>query len=263
MKTANRLNFYDAGDVEIVSGVSSHNFPVHIHQSFCIGLVTKGKINLKYKNIIYVLKQASVYFINPLTPHSILSINNKEYSYITFCLKKSFLAKYNFFTYPCFVSKKEYYKQLIDIYSSFIENKNGSQLIKNINDFMQSMVLSFKNRPGNLKDYVLRAKLFIDNNPDWHFNIQELSDKIHITKFHLIRQFKLGLGISPHGYYVYKKIALIKQRLLKRQAVSDLAAELDFSDQSHLNNTFKKYVGITPLQFCKSYRSAGENLAKI
>ena len=49
---SNQIRFYLLGDIEIIDGVSSHSFPKHSHQQFCLGILKKGSFNLLAKKKI-------------------------------------------------------------------------------------------------------------------------------------------------------------------------------------------------------------------
>lgn len=121
------------------------------------------------------------------------------------------------------------------------------------NEFRYS-VLCFKNfyEPLTLSDTIISAKEYIEKAPTG-FNIEALSKVVHISKYHLERKFKEQIGTTPYQFYISKKIKKIRQGLQSQLSLSDLAFDLGFSDQSHLCNTFKKYMGITPLQYACSY----------
>jgi AraC-like DNA-binding protein len=63
------------------------------------------------------------------------------------------------------------------------------------------------------------------------------------------------MGVTPYQFYIQEKIKQIRKGLLKQQPISDLVFNFKFSDESHLCNTFKKHIGITPMQFKDSYKS--------
>jgi len=45
----NYINFYEKGSIEIVFGQSSHCFPLHSHESFCVGIITKRYSTIYHK----------------------------------------------------------------------------------------------------------------------------------------------------------------------------------------------------------------------
>ena len=106
----------------------------------------------------------------------------------------------------------------------------------------------------NLSAVIADAKKYIEKTSTG-FNSSMLSEAIGISKYHLIRKFKEQMGITPYQFYIGERVKKIRQGLLSKSSLSDLAFELGFSDQSHLCNIFKKYVGISPLQYVNSYHS--------
>lgn len=119
--------------------------------------------------------------------------------------------------------------------------------------------------PENEDSFLFRAKNYISHTPPDSFDIDAMAEYLHYSKFHMIHKFKDRCGLSPYQYYTNMRIEKIRQGLLLMQPLSDLALDLGFSHQSHLCNIFKQYMGITPTQYRRHYRShanAGENVAK-
>jgi len=81
----------------------------------------------------------------------------------------------------------------------------------------------------------------------------ELADAVHVSKYHLDRRFKSQIGIAPHQFFQWSRIKKVRQGLLEGAPLPDLAYSLGFADESHLCNVFKRYLGITPLQYAASY----------
>ena len=135
-------------------------------------------------------------------------------------------------------------------------------------EMFQYCVICIKNS-ADLKKFdsiVSCAKTYIEKVTS-DFNVDELSNAVHISKYHLDRIFKQQVGITPYQFYINNRVKKIRQGLQARLSLSDMVFDLNFSDQSHLCNTFKKYVGISPTQYVRSYQynynSAGANFARI
>ena len=126
-------------------------------------------------------------------------------------------------------------------------------------------VLCFKNKGARARPKfngaVADAKTYIEASRP--FNIAALSKAVHISKYHLVRIFKEQVGITPYQFYIGSRIKKIRQGVRANVPLPDLAFDLNFSDQSHLCNTFKKHMGLSPTQYACSYRngqsSAGAN----
>ncbi len=88
-----------------------------------------------------------------------------------------------------------------------------------------------------------------------NFCVGTLSQEVHISKYHLDRIFKAQVGVTPYQFYLHHRIKKIRQGLQMHIPLSDLVYSLHFTDQSHLCNTFKKHMGISPAQYAASYHA--------
>lgn len=129
----------------------------------------------------------------------------------------------------------------------------------------QTICLKEKQNSDDQAGWLHQAKLFLINCSVDELDMDIFANHVHLSKYHLIRKFKDRYGLSPYQYYMNLRIAKIRQGLLLGQALSDLSYQLGFSNQSHMCNVFKKYMGITPTQYQNGYmdyKRAGENVAK-
>ncbi|WP_392390254.1 AraC family transcriptional regulator [Acinetobacter gyllenbergii] len=82
-------------------------------------------------------------------------------------------------------------------------------------------------------------------------SLQQLAEKMQLSRYVLIRLFKHYFGLTPHAYQLNEKVNQARQRLRKGCDLAQLAYELDFTDQSHFHRVFKQHTGITPKQYYK------------
>jgi quercetin dioxygenase-like cupin family protein len=64
---------------------SRHCFPLHSHESFCVGAITKGTALFTINNNKRLLKESMAFIIPSNTGISIIA--DSEYNYITICFK--------------------------------------------------------------------------------------------------------------------------------------------------------------------------------
>jgi AraC-like DNA-binding protein len=62
------------------------------------------------------------------------------------------------------------------------------------------------------------------------------------------------MGVTPNQYYIQAKMYLVKREIMDYRKEIDLALDLNFSDQSHLCNFFKKQMGISLQDYKKSFQ---------
>lgn len=80
--------------------------------------------------------------------------------------------------------------------------------------------------------------------------IEKLATHFHKTPDHINRSFKRQTGLTLKEYINGYKVSLIESRLLYSElTISEIADELQFTDESHLNKVFKKHKGQTAKQF--------------
>jgi AraC-like DNA-binding protein len=79
-----------------------------------------------------------------------------------------------------------------------------------------------------------------------------ISGHFGISDSYLGRYFKRHTNETMQQYITRYKLRLIETRLLHSDLrMNEIATELGFTDESHLNRTFKKYKGMSPSAFRK------------
>lgn len=73
--------------------------------------------------------------------------------------------------------------------------------------------------------------------------MDELARNSYVSKYHLIRTFKKEMGVTPKQYHQQCKVRKMKNMVFE-DSQCDIAYELNFSTQSHMNSILKKYMGI-------------------
>ena len=88
-------------------------------------------------------------------------------------------------------------------------------------------------------------------------SIEKLSELCGISVSYLKLIFREKYGISPKKYIIQLKINYACDLLrLERYTITQVAELCNFSDIYFFSRQFKEYMGITPTQFIKKYRSS-------
>lgn len=89
--------------------------------------------------------------------------------------------------------------------------------------------------------------------------LESIAEAVGLSSCHLSRVFKQETGISVVDYVQKERIEAAKHMLIYSDAtLSAISQYLYFSTQSYFIKIFKKYVGITPGQYRKSYHEYEE-----
>lgn len=86
------------------------------------------------------------------------------------------------------------------------------------------------------------------------YGIDDLADRLEVTKHHLIRVFSAATGISPGKYLTDVRIYHAKKML---QACEDTPMEIiagacGYSCANYFSKVFKKHTGLTPTDYARS-----------
>ena len=239
------IHFLHTDTLELVSGSSSHCFPLHTHHTACVGIVTGGRLSFQLGKQGWVLDQDEIYIIPPNFIHTITSVDGQAYDHLAICLPEN--NQWQSRITGGVIRNKAFGKNLAAETEHFVNNQPNTLL-----DELRQLLQPEQNTTPVVvldNEIINQAKYFISTHLFEPFYLDTLSNALHISKFHLLRTFKQHTGLSPHQYYIQEKIRGIRMGLLQMQAIPDLAYQYQFTDQSHLCRVFKKYVGVTPGNF--------------
>jgi AraC family transcriptional regulator len=81
-------------------------------------------------------------------------------------------------------------------------------------------------------------------------SLMMMAEIVHMSPYYFSRLFKQSTGFTPHQYLLKCRTAQAKQLLKTTNlAIADIAGQVGFVDQSHLNRHFKRHFGVSPSQF--------------
>ena len=102
----------------------------------------------------------------------------------------------------------------------------------------------------NIQAFVA-AKNYIQENIDQPFSLEEISSRFNIDKWSLSRKFRHIFGVTLFQHIHAARMVKAKNLLSQKLAISTVAIDLGYSDQSHFTRFFKRFVGISPKQWVK------------
>ena len=103
-------------------------------------------------------------------------------------------------------------------------------------------------RPGGLAAWQVHRTLdYIERNLGSKLRLREIADYVALSESHFSRAFKRSLGSSPMAYVGARRVERAKLMVgSTRSKLTDIALACGFSDQSHLTNSFRRVVGMSP-----------------
>ncbi len=130
-----------------------------------------------------------------------------------------------------------------DLTSQLMEARNGQERITLLTSFLVARLKQEKSR-----DTLVEESLRLIHANIGSLHVKDLLDAFHISERQFERRFTQTVGLTPQVYLRVKRfneaIRLIKTRRFKR--LTDVAAALNFTDQSHFIRDIKAFSGMTP-----------------
>ncbi len=99
-----------------------------------------------------------------------------------------------------------------------------------------------------------QVKNYIDTHFDEQFTLQDISDAIRVSPYHLAHMFKENTGYSPMQYTVRRRLGEAQSMLITTSlSVTEIALSVGFGNPCHFNTMFSKYIGMSPSRYRSSY----------
>lgn len=111
---------------------------------------------------------------------------------------------------------------------------------------------SIKNRSPKVKELIHVSVNYIKNNFERDIALADIARFVFLSPSYFTRAFKEETGVSPINYLLKIRVERAKELLRETQMkISDIALSVGFANQQRFNEIFKKYAGLTPLQYRK------------
>jgi len=253
-KKNTKLSFHSINNEELalnfecVTGINvAHKFPLHIHESLCIGLITKGERNIILSGKTKAIHQGEIFVINKNQPHAINQTYPHDYIVITI---KGLTATSSFSN----IIKSDICTDLFLRLSNTIKSGETSSLSANWNNLYKHITENYYLlTPPDVDEVFLRKSLeFIQNNYRQQILIKDIASHACMSMFHFCRLFKKMTGLTPHNFLKQYRLSQSYKSLRHKTPVFDTAIETGFYDSSHFIRTFHSYMAVSPKDYQES-----------
>lgn len=218
---------------------------------FC---VESGKMKFRTKNCDCICNAGDVVFIKNFESVTLSNAEDNDLSYyfVSFFCERDFDFQINTVTKDA---------NALKLFKAISEtHRSGAYLskIKTAELFLRLIHLLCSLKLQKSKDYTDNYKLlstveYININYYKKITPEYLSEFSGYSPAHLRRLFVKNYGVPPMEYILDKKIEMAKEILLDapEKTTQEIADLVGFCSASYLCKTFKKRVGISPLEYKK------------
>ncbi|AQS35636.1 transcriptional regulator, AraC family [Shewanella psychrophila] len=256
-------------EMELSTASFQHfEFAQHVHLDYHIGVVTQGGQKYQHKGESYHLSKGCISTLNPDEAHNGQSVEEEGYQANVMSIPITYI---NQITSELSIREQFFSSPLSwapDLHQAFLHlHKNltsphAKQAQLQIETSLMAFTTELFERYGSVKklshqQHALSSQQVVDIKSQFHdemhnvFQLDDLAASVGLSKFQFLRQFKAATGMTPHAYLKRVRLEYAKKALAKGEAVIDIALQVGFFDQSHLNKAFKQAFLITPSHFQK------------
>jgi AraC-like DNA-binding protein len=146
-------------------------------------------------------------------------------------------------------------RQYLDLHFALEQSSSSLERQVLLLDLLSSLISRFaENHPrtrsfGLERQAVKRARDYLAEHYAENVSLEKLARIANLSSFHFNRVFSEQLGMPPHAFQTQLRVSRAKALLRQGWAISQVAAETGFADQSHLTRHFKRLVGVPPGQY--------------
>ena len=253
----NRKRLESLDNIELLSVQQQvSDFPEHFHETFCISLIGSGTEIIKSGNSKLYTSAGNISISNPFEIHAnpILDKDVKT-GFDTIYLSQplvDYLLCSNNINFENIQSSSNQQILLFNDLKFNIKNKLNTGIETVLKKFLLTLQLKTNVNHENRLNHSNQFQDIlghIDINYNNKIRLEKLAEIACMDKYNFSKAFRNATGLSPINYVLMKKMFYAKSLIKKDSILVEIAYELDFTDQSHFNRQFKRFVGISPSAF--------------
>lgn len=154
-----------------------------------------------------------------------------------------------------------YYNLLIYLVEKFTNREMAIRTAKmfaiDIQRQSQSEFIIFKGQSNHADEEIKKAQNFIESNFQERITIDELSNKFALSRRSLERRFKRATHNTVSEYIQRVKVEAAKKSFeTSRKNITEVMFEVGYSDTKAFRGTFKKFTGMTPIDYRNKYNKS-------
>ena len=241
---------------------SGKHYKPHIHSTLSIGAIDNGEVLYRVNKEDSLLKPGSLAIINPNTLHQCNPLEKASRSYYMlyldtrWCLRiQQSFCKTDSFIEPneIIIKNQKLYKEYIECMDFLMRDEfllEKEQAVSTLVEKIFKKLIDCQNKETQkIPLHVEAVKEMLTCSLDEDITLEDISKKLKINPYTLLRNFKDIVGITPHAYRMNYRIEYAKKLLQQQHQISQVALECGFYDQSHLNKHFKAITATTPREY--------------
>ena len=230
----NRFN-YRKGNLFLLTPKDTYSFNAHTSSQFLLLRFTELFITEKKETDKYAVDQIN-YILQNASHRPGCILKNKADKPLIAALVESIIQEQT--NQQLYFSRIT--EQIVNTIITIVARNIALKLPKNIKENTGEPILEMLQY---IQQNILDSKML---------RAENLSKQCNISLSYLGRYFKKHTGDTLQDYILNYRLRLVETRLLHSDMrMNEIASELNFTDESHLNRAFRKFKGMSPSDFKK------------
>lgn len=254
------------------------------HDSFEMVYIKKGNAIFEIAGTPVDIGPNEIIIIKPGQPHKVIVKSDSGCEFVVFNFKfeskiNRSISEVSISDFIDFVSNKESgpfitlkvssKNDIIVLIDRILKEKENDEIGKDFLNYLLVLELfvlisramkmewenSIKGKSNKLKEVIQAAVNYININYERDISLKDIAKYVFLSPSYFAKAFKDETGKSPISYLIQVRLNRAKELLAEtEQKVYEIAVSVGFSNQQRFNEIFKKYTGMTPLQYRKQQK---------
>jgi len=246
----------------------TQNFAKHSHDNFPLGVIEQGAMSFYFRRQNLVASKGTVNLSYPGEVHNGLALGASGWKYRMFYFDLKILRqifaefknrKSDLPFFPKGVIEDDYLASYLYRLHTALEEKQltAMEIDTFIMQTISYMILKHSDQNCHVEKSLAKhsgiqmAQDYIISRCNEDISLSDVARVVGLSPFHFSRLFLHQTGTSPHAFLIQARIRKVRRLLFSNMPLADIALEVGFVDQSHLNRRFKQIFGVTPHQYRK------------
>jgi AraC-like DNA-binding protein len=248
-----------------------HAYPRHSHDYYVISLIERGRQSFMHRGIKHLTAPGGVILINPDAVHTGEAVDEQGFQMRSLYPTTAHMETAAFeltghrqalpFFKEVRINDVWTSKSLLSLHRMISEDVEPLECESRFLWFLARLIERYGNIPsgagrlGKEKTAIRQARRYLEEHFAKAVSLNELADHVALSRYYLLRVFRAEVGMPPHAYLESVRIRQAQRLIESGMPLAEVAAQVGFSNQSHLTRRFKQIIGATPGQYAQQMRT--------
>lgn len=248
--------------VECRHSSSNRTFKAHLHRTFSVGAVGRGRVEYVVGGRKAALSVDALALINPEVLHSCNTVSEDGRSYfmlyldVDWCLS----VQKSLWNVDSFVPVERirlddpllynrFCKAVAQLMGDDVHLLEKEQLLVELVWEIFKRACKPQSNQAHAPENIQKLKELLGGSLRDDLTMELLARQLGANPYTLLRQFKINTGVTPHAFRMNCRVEQARKYLQQGMDIGDAALECGFFDQSHLHRHFKAMTTVTPQEY--------------